>query len=514
VFSRDGKRAASHSGSAVLVWDARTGKPALPAVADGGHLDDIHGVLVSPDGRLVATNDLTGEIRVWDAGTSRPLSRIPSTWGNDRRAVFTTDSQFLIAVGTDHITPVVWDPATGREVRRFTAPADRHARGSTHSLRLSPDGATLLTQQWPNQSNNPAFAVRWDVGTGRPVERTQLPRNPERDIFGVAESPDGAWVVEYGKVNRVGTDEAVVIVPPRETGFLSPRFSADSRLVAQPRSTRGEPTHDPAKDAVIVFDLGKKGALVELPTGQPLRLRFAPDGRTLAVIGEGEVAVWELASGKRAVRFPVRTRRYTRFEAMDFTPDGRRLVTGMDDCTALVWDLAGTPAGTERDWWDALAGADAGAAFRAGWALAGRPREAVALLREKLPPVAAAPAADVNKLVAALDAPAFADREAAQKALRDLGDAAAPRLRDALKENLSAEQRQRVGDLVRDADATVLPAGGRLRGVRAVAVLERVATPEAKKLLAELAAGLPTARLTREAAAAAARLRDIPAPRR
>jgi hypothetical protein len=45
-----------------------------------------------------------------------------------------------------------------------------------------------------------------------------------------------------------------------------------------------------------------------------------------------------------------------------------------------------------------------------------------------------------------------------------------------------------------------------LRGLRAVAVLEHIGTPEAKQLLVNLSEGAPEARLTREAKAALGRL--------
>jgi hypothetical protein len=58
-----------------------------------------------------------------------------------------------------------------------------------------------------------------------------------------------------------------------------------------------------------------------------------------------------------------------------------------------------------------------------------------------------------------------------------------------------------------------LPVSSRetLRSLRAVAVLERLATPAARRLLAELARGAPGAALTEDAKAALDRLARTPA---
>ena len=56
---------------------------------------------------------------------------------------------------------------------------------------------------------------------------------------------------------------------------------------------------------------------------------------------------------------------------------------------------------------------------------------------------------------------------------------------------------------------TDLDAAEMLRSLRAVHVLERIGNAEAKKLLEQLTAGLPEARLTREAKAALTRLNEV-----
>jgi hypothetical protein len=77
-------------------------------------------------------------------------------------------------------------------------------------------------------------------------------------------------------------------------------------------------------------------------------------------------------------------------------------------------------------------------------------------------------------------------------------------LRTALKTDLSAEQRRRIEEAL--ATLTDVPQAHALRDLRAVEVLERMGSAEAKSLLEMLANGAPEARLTREAEAALQRL--------
>ena len=83
-----------------------------------------------------------------------------------------------------------------------------------------------------------------------------------------------------------------------------------------------------------------------------------------------------------------------------------------------------------------------------------------------------------------------------------MGDSAIPALRDALKNGLSAEAKDRVERLLAAAAEPVPSSGVGRQQVRAVAVLQRIGSEDARKLLEEMAGGLAKARLTREAAEA------------
>src|SRR5262249_10799132 len=137
-------------------------------------------------------------------------------------------------------------------------------------------------------------------------------------------------------------------------------------------------------------------------------------------------------------------------------------------------------------------------------ALAAAPGQAVALLKQRLRPVAPEDAARAERLVRDLDDNAFLVREKAQRALQALADTATPALEKALAGNPSLEARPRLVKLLHEVDR---PDFSRTRQkLRAVEALEYAGTAAARELLAALARGAPEARLTREAGASLGRL--------
>src|SRR5262249_5462384 len=120
------------------------------------------------------------------------------------------------------------------------------------------------------------------------------------------------------------------------------------------------------------------------------------------------------------------------------TPDGRTLLSGGDDAQVLAWDLTGRRGagrasdGQARAGWDALAGTDARAAYRAAWGLASDPERTLPLLRKNVRPVPTAKPEQVARLIADLDSNRFTVRRRAAEQLEDLGEPVAGDLRKAL----------------------------------------------------------------------------------
>jgi hypothetical protein len=201
--------------------------------------------------------------------------------------------------------------------------------------------------------------------------------------------------------------------------------------------------------------------------------------------------------------------------------------------------------------WADLAGGDEAKAARAVLTFGAAPKEAVAFLRENLPPVKA-DAKQVAKLAADLDSDDFEKREEAHRQLQYQGKYIKDDLKKA-QEGAGAEGKKRLQDLLdaiaqdekaaapatppppnlngksisisnvngkinvvvdgvpldltpRMAPAPAGPPRSWVRAARAVGVLEALDTPEARKLLEDLAAGEADALPTTAAKAALKRL--------
>jgi hypothetical protein len=164
----------------------------------------------------------------------------------------------------------------------------------------------------------------------------------------------------------------------------------------------------------------------------------------------------------------------------------------------------------ERRCWNDLASTDAGRAARALAQLRAAPPQAVALVRRQVRPVAVLAPGKVQGWIKGLDSDDFTQRQQATAELAKLGNLAEPALKKALEDRPSLEAWKRIKGLLDKLPTEEPTSREELRGLRAVELLERLAQPEADKVLQTLSKGAGGARLTREARAALERRRSRP----
>jgi WD40 repeat protein len=244
-----------------------------------------------------------------------------------------------------------------------------------------------------------------------------------------------------------------------------------------------------------------------------IRLTWSPDGRALAV-GDYKVRLWELAT--LGVRRELPGHRDGPVRALAFAPDSQVLASASSDTTVLIWDTATTDRPIsekapmnhsilEKHWW-ALAENDAGRAFAAIIDMVSAPHDSAAWIRERVKPADPLDPQRIEKLIGDLDDKQFKTRQTATAELLQMGDRVVPAIDKALATKPALETHLRLQDLRKRLISPVLK-NEPLRVFRALEVLERMGTPEARDVLQMLADGAPGAMVTTQARAALERLR-------
>jgi tetratricopeptide (TPR) repeat protein len=139
-FSPDGKTfVTGHASGEVRLWDAATLKPLGDPIPNPG---DIAQGRFSPDGESVLFACEDGSVRLWDLATRKPL--IPALRHQTRvfGLAFSPDGK-IIATGSEDKTLRLWDTATGQPI----GPILRHTWPVGYVAFLD-DGKSLLTGIW------------------------------------------------------------------------------------------------------------------------------------------------------------------------------------------------------------------------------------------------------------------------------------------------------------------------------------------------------------------------------
>jgi WD40 repeat protein/serine/threonine protein kinase len=222
-YSPDGKRIASISyGGTVKLWDASTGRMLMVLCRDQRRLDfraqqrralafspdgnylaaggkvwnaengtevialhaaEEHAVCLrfSPNGKRIASVDLNGMLKIWDAGTAKELLAVRVDEEVIRQVSlisFSPDGNQIVSAGSDG-TVRIWDTNTGAETMTLRGHADIVA-----AVNFSPNGKRIVS------GSRDGTAKVYDATTGTELLTLQV----GSPVLSVAFSPDGKTV--------------------------------------------------------------------------------------------------------------------------------------------------------------------------------------------------------------------------------------------------------------------------------------------------------------------------------
>jgi RNA polymerase sigma factor (sigma-70 family) len=291
----------------------------------GGRLPGEATVVLAPDGLTLASASLGGRITLWEVKTGKVLRQIKpeqETFGSV--LLFSPDSKFLASQSGRQV--VLYDPATGKEIRRWEPKADGKknplelvaSSSLGGSLAFAPDGKQLVCWEITFDDNKPgAVGKVYEVETGKTLRTFKGPR------------------LEFG------------------ASVLSP----DSKVLASVKLGGEIILWDTTADKEL--HLLKRGGGVNGLGGLPT-LSFSRDSKHLALRAgaDGTIEVWEVASGKLAGtvgenrprpldedNVKIQISGAMAGNLIVFGPDGKTLLAGGDNNTIRIWDWT---TGSER----------------------------------------------------------------------------------------------------------------------------------------------------------------------
>jgi WD40 repeat protein len=341
VFSRDGNRMVTHgSENWITTWDLTQGRR-LRVLR--GHLTVANAEGLSLDGRLVASAEGSGIVKVWSAGLGREL-------GQDRawqHVVKSSPDGRLIANCPWHEGVIIRSVRSGRELLRIHAPNE-----SFLDVAFSPDSRRLVTV------GTQKTAKVWDLETGQLLLRLHGHRRQGAEV---AYSGDGRRIATgsldgTAKVWDARTGQELLTLPmdPQKGYALTAFSNVVSGLVFDARGER-----------LLTGGTDGKARIWEVVTGRLLRTLnpgkktswmggyFLPDQRHLITTADNLIQVWEASTGRLVAQATGRGAD----SAMDFSRDGRRLFAasvegpgsvspGSGHSTLEVWDIEQSPRRT------------------------------------------------------------------------------------------------------------------------------------------------------------------------
>jgi WD40 repeat protein len=340
--------------AAMLTLVAEQQQGTLPATINGSVTD----VAFSPDGRLLATADSNGYVRLWNPDTHQPVgSPFPADTKGIQIGVtavaFSPDGRLLATADADGHAQL-WNAATGKAVATIDADITGHYVG-VRGVAFSPDGRLLAT------ADADGHAQLWNAATGSPVATFNADLTGDYvGVTGVAFSPDGKFLAtadHNGDAQIWDTASAKplksVFVNGPPTGIA---FSPDGSTVAIAVAERG---------SAQLWNL-TKGTLILTSRGVTAEgVAFSPDGKLLAVADyNGEAHIWDTTRGKFIATFAADTTGdSTGVNAVAFSPDSRTLATADSNSVARLWSLTGTDSVSDISAGQASRGGIVGLAF-------------------------------------------------------------------------------------------------------------------------------------------------------
>jgi len=342
AVSTDGRWIVTGSSTnAAKLWDAESGK--LLRQFDG-HAHEVTAVAITTaNGQLALSCDDQGRCWLWGANTGEAVRSLGGKQGGHSgriiAAAFTADGRRALTASLDH-TVAQWDVDTGRELVEQTlkhpAPITAMAVSAGFVVTGCSDG---LVRVWDIET---AALVRTFIDEGGAGSvANNLRAAMEQRAWDVTELSEKSGVQESVIDELLAGDSKI---QESNLSKLAETFQIDRRELI--RSIPSSVSVSETGLAAVVFAADHKIRVWDLTGGRAVMKQdypfliwsaaFEPHSQhaRLAVVGGNQTHLIDAQSGETKMSFGP----HGAVASANYSPDGKRLVTGSWDNSARVWD--------------------------------------------------------------------------------------------------------------------------------------------------------------------------------
>ena len=334
AFSHDGRRIVTGGGFwgqdyTVRVWDADSGEGNLVL---HGHQASINSVAVSPSDQRIVSGADDGTARIWDIGEVREVAVLRGHQAQVNCVAISPTGQYIVTGSWDG-TVRCWDANTAQQLAVLVG-----HQGAVWCVAVSPNGRFIVS------GSGDRTIRKWDVAT---CEEQAVYQGHVSDVKGVAVSHDALRIVS-------AADETLRVWDAASNGSVAELRRHNNRINSVAVSSNGEYVVSGAggefgwpDNTVRVWDAASGEEIAICSHRDPVYgVAISPDSQYVASAGQGVVLVWDTKRGRKIAALRGHSERINN---VNFSPDGKRIVSGSWDCTARVWDTRGFS--TRRSWW-------------------------------------------------------------------------------------------------------------------------------------------------------------------